>query len=349
MGFCIVDQGFSQLTIDQAQKLVREAHDLLRKSLVDVDCYEDAHQLRFQSEGVECATKQGAISGRGAGSFILRPYLWVDHKHLSRSNEVLIRVKDDLRDTPCTVGFSEITTTPETGSQGWDTSIDWNTPHAAPGNHENNCPDVVLGLFVARDIREGDTILVDETNISTKRVLSARDCHHCLIELPEPSADASENSLDSILCSIQASMQGSTGRCSAIYCSTKCRSAAQYSHHSVLCGKNSSWTETLRIGGKMLLQVLAYCVQHGCHPLDHPTIARLTPQYGAKRRISLLNTVQQPIEMLLQLGVDIFADQRFDTWVLVTLMARIDNNRWGKHTGDKEIAAVRSDSSWLQR
>jgi len=347
MGFCILSQGLSPRAINHAQELVKEALDLLRQCLVDVDCYSDAHQL-LQSDDMERLTTHRACQDAGAGSYVLRRYYWMDNEHFSRSKDVLTQVNEELRSTPCKVGFSKIPTTPEAGSNNWEVSIDWDTSESVHGSTENSRPDAMLGLFATRDIREGETILVDKTDVSAKRVLCDTDCHHCLIDLPKPSAEGSENSLDSILCSGSPYLPGTRRRCSAVYCSTTCQSAARDSHHSIMCGKDFTWAQGLMISDKILLQVLAYCVQHGCHPLDHPTVTRLTPQYGVKRYVSLFDTIEEPIEMLLELGVDIFVDQRFDTWVLIMLKARIDNNKWGKNTNDKEMAAVRSDNSWLQ-
>ncbi|KAI7152543.1 hypothetical protein KC316_g14887 [Hortaea werneckii] len=66
------------------------------------------------------------------------------------------------------------------------------------------------------------------------------------------------------------------------------------------------------------------------HPLSHPLIARLTPTYR-KEKISLFSLdhdVIVPNECLQQFGIDIFANPAYDTWVLFTLAARIENNSW---------------------
>ncbi|GAB1742177.1 hypothetical protein NU219Hw_g7739t1 [Hortaea werneckii] len=66
------------------------------------------------------------------------------------------------------------------------------------------------------------------------------------------------------------------------------------------------------------------------HPLSHPLIARLTPTYR-KEKISLFSLdhdIIVPNECLQQFGIDIFANPAYDTWVLFTLAARIENNSW---------------------
>lgn len=79
----------------------------------------------------------------------------------------------------------------------------------------------------------------------------------------------------------------------------------------------------------MQLRVLSVCVQAGEHPPEHPAIAQMVPH--------VVNTVQcvegmfvvmgwtlyahvtGPIKIVQTLGVDVFADPRYDTWVLMTM------------------------------
>lgn len=79
----------------------------------------------------------------------------------------------------------------------------------------------------------------------------------------------------------------------------------------------------------MFLRFLAICVQAGDHPLKHPVIAQMVPhivdtvQYVRERPAVLGWTFKAhiigPIEVLQTLGVDVFADLRYDTWVLMTM------------------------------
>lgn len=66
------------------------------------------------------------------------------------------------------------------------------------------------------------------------------------------------------------------------------------------------------------LQLLACCVQKGSHPLETPSIARLLPQYDADISISWTFRANfvTPLDVLENCGIDIFADARYDSWVL---------------------------------
>ena len=90
--------------------------------------------------------------------------------------------------------------------------------------------------------------------------------------------------------------------------------------------------------GRQASSVLLNCrlllcnIQDGIeHPLDHPLITRLTPTYREDRvhGFSLKTDIQIPNEALHRFGVDIFANQNYDTWVLLTIQARVLNNSCG--------------------
>ncbi|KAF2858198.1 hypothetical protein K470DRAFT_221698 [Piedraia hortae CBS 480.64] len=91
----------------------------------------------------------------------------------------------------------------------------------------------------------------------------------------------------------------------------------------------------------MRCRLLFYCLRDGVsHPLDHPLVARLTPNYYQLQpgRFQADYDIELPVSWLQRCGMDIFAaitKQNYDTWVLFTLWARISNNSWSDpiHTG----------------
>ena len=134
------------------------------------------------------------------------------------------------------------------------------------------------------------------------------------------------------------------GKCSAVYCNTSCRDGASTLYHEVLCGEDFGWLYEVNRSnnrreakavdkenaaeGAMWLRIIAICVQWGYHPLEHPLIARLTSQYKQDTtEWSLSGNIDRTQRILLQLGIDIFADVRYDTWVLQTIWSRIITNK----------------------
>lgn len=87
------------------------------------------------------------------------------------------------------------------------------------------------------------------------------------------------------------------------------------------CDAAELGTDTNSLTPLAFLRVLAISVQADCHPLQHPLIARLTPQYKSDMAIAwrLKDFITGPIAILQILGVDVFADLRYDTWVLQTI------------------------------
>ncbi|EMC98825.1 hypothetical protein BAUCODRAFT_145845 [Baudoinia panamericana UAMH 10762] len=85
--------------------------------------------------------------------------------------------------------------------------------------------------------------------------------------------------------------------------------------------------------GEVILRCrfLMRCIADGvAHPLDHTFIARLTPTYRRERPrlFSLEHDIVIPNDCLQRCGIDIFADSRYDTWVMFTIGAREVNNSW---------------------
>ena len=189
-----------------------------------------------------------------------------------------------------------------------------------PTDSTNTGAPTALGIFATRDIPEGFPFLIDTT------VLAATDnrartgkaleiCDNCCGDIPSDSTQ-----------------RCSTDCCTVVYCSEKCKDLAWRYYHLVLCKKDFNWIwddsktshPRYHLDGPMWLRILAVCVQSGAHPLEHPLIARLTPLYDEHfhRRWSLSNNIIMPIKILQQLGIDTYADSRFDTWVLQTLWNR---------------------------
>ncbi len=70
----------------------------------------------------------------------------------------------------------------------------------------------------------------------------------------------------------------------------------------------------------VLARALAICLQAGGHPLEHPNIAQLTEGSESVRTVWSLNgMVIGPLKVLEILGVNIFSDERYETWVMRTL------------------------------
>lgn len=106
-------------------------------------------------------------------------------------------------------------------------------------------------------------------------------------------------------------------------------------YHQPLCNQNFDWLFDPAMDAKDMDRVLdgliwprilATCVHNDCHPLEHPRIASLVPQLGMAPWNYRENIVQ-PLAVLQQLGVDIFQDPRYETWVLHSVWNRITANR----------------------
>jgi len=88
--------------------------------------------------------------------------------------------------------------------------------------------------------------------------------------------------------------------------------------------------EPLLICRALLALVVSTTSPQSQSPLDLPAIARLIPTYHRQlpRTFRLSTDIEIPNEALQQFSIDIFANPHYDSWVLFTLAARLQNNSW---------------------
>ena len=231
-----------------------------------------------------------------SGVITVRCWPWLSLSRLTRNQELVRGVNREFREAS---GVAETRiSTIRTPSEGGE---------VIQGND-------VLGVFATQDISTWQDVLVSHTIIAATSVESHKICHNCCRDI--------------------ASLGIPCTSCGATYCSQRCQTAAHNAYHKVLCGKDFSWVyDTARHDisqqATLFLRVLAICVQSRTHPLDHPLIARLTASYKGDHteHFTFTADIQTPIRILQELGVDPFADSRFDTWVLRTIWIRIVINK----------------------
>jgi hypothetical protein len=233
------------------------------------------------------------------GGVLTVNYPWTMERHLTRPPELVKSVNEELRgvDDEATCFLGKSTLAKDSGED-------------------------MLGMFAARDIRAGESILTDRTATGICSTPSPKACSNCYAR--------SSNTPRKATC------------CSESYCSAECLDLAMNTYHKVLCGKDMDWLQAPARGlthnasplrPLLMLRVLATCVQAGLDksPLDHPLIARLKPLANKDHLdvFTLTESIISPIKILEQLGVDVFANRNFDTEVLHSVWTRLANNKAG--------------------
>lgn len=253
-------------------------------------------------------------------------YAFTPEKYVNRGTDVIESAKSLFHETSssCRLDYS---------------------PVGLPPNSLEEKSSKSLGVFATRDIHFAELVVEDTTTIAASAVSAAapstlksnpnssRICDNCYGSIPRQS---SEHVLSDC--------------CSTPYCTARCRDMALASYHKVLCGQNFDWLyeesngklEPFVLNGPLWLRILAACVQSNCHPLDHPSIARLAPLHEKLSRIwALSNNIVTPFKILRQLGVDPTDDFRYDTWVLQTIWTRVINNQEEHTTPDgRQVRAI---------
>ena len=283
--------------------------------------------LELTEEWHEERTRRGPESlkdvppewGRGLhdGGVLLRQYPWMTADILHREPKFVFEdAQKELESasSKCTIRQTSVPSTRTDQSQS----------KPDPG---------VFGLFVTQDIRKHETILVDKTDLCATNTSDC--CQNCCGNLPTTIGSVTT-------CSC----------CGARYCSQDCSARALRIHHRVLCGKDFSFIKSdddeaaysAAPGGSVeslfWVRLLGIVVQESApHPLKTSIIARLTRQYGADFTIgfNLTQQIVTPIRIMQTLGIDVFANPKFDTWVLHTIRAHFFANYITVQIGEGEL------------
>jgi hypothetical protein len=140
--------------------------------------------------------------------------------------------------------------------------------------------------------------------------------------------------------------------CEMRFCSKTCWDRAEV-YHKLQCGRDLKNYDNARAcplvsaekvtEDRALLRVLATLVgENASHPLQSTALGALTVSYDGEdpERFSLVADIVRPIDMLTRLGVDVFANPAYDTWVVMTILARIRNNSRESYVEGRHVIAI---------
>jgi hypothetical protein len=298
-------------------------HDVLGQALFDCHCHWelaehwDQVSARFPSDHASAKAasmktllkrKIDAVAPLGGtlqeqkdrirdGGVVTVDYPWLETRHLVRSQEVIDTVNKELSS--------------HTGQQKCYLA---QSSLSSVGD--------MLGMFAARDLRSGESFLLDRTATSACSNTEEASCDNCFARIVANAVP--------------------TSCCAVLYCSPECHNLALVTYHVPLCGQDFTWLQAPAAGLThnasplrvlLMLRFLATCIQSGPsnHPLNHPLIARLQPlaNRGHVDVFTFTESIVTPIKILQQFGIDVFANQRFDAMILHTIWTRIANNKAG--------------------
>ena len=185
------------------------------------------------------------------------------------------------------------------------------------------------GVFASKDILKGETLLSDRSVYSATNEHNGEFCAGCC----GPINDGK------IIMDC----------CNAVFCCSGCQKDAMNNYHRILCGKDFTWMiepskkatveYTHALVPSLMLKVLATAIQQNTKPLRVTCVNTLDAGLGMGKDVlssfTLYENVVAPSHILRSLGVDIFADMRFDPWILQMLFLRLENNKHGNQIGQQ--------------
>lgn len=254
----------------------------------------------MSAEEIEKDEKSGAV--------YVRRYPWMSSALSTRSSQVILQANNSIRRNSgptCFVGKSKI--------RGKETDV--------------------LGMFAQIRLPAGMRFLCDITNLCAVEN-STKACSTCCMTL--------SGGRFPIL----------TRCCGMRFCSVTCWERADV-YHRLQCGRDLKGFENARAcplvsaekaaDDRVLLRILATVIgDNAPHPLRSVVLGALTASYDRENaeRFSLATDIVRPIDMLTRLGVDIFTNQTYDTWVIMTILTRIRNNSRESHVNGRHLIAI---------
>ena len=267
----------------------------------------------METTGGDCMT----TNFRNGGVY-MRQYPWMTTDELQRSDFLVEKIRNEFAKTTngkCTIARTILS------SQ--DPSAD------------------ELGVFATQDIPAHDVVLVDVTPIGVSN--DPGSCPTCSVNLQDRPPDIQV---------IFPAEPRNLPCCNERYCSSICADMALQTFHPTICGKDLSFLPPIRAPGtphppsgcqcnywplisRLLFRCLASAIHTNTHPLYTTLLSRFKASYtGDHILIFNFSNIVDAFKILENLNVDIFADLRFDTWVLQTIQCRIANNKSGMDTED---------------
>lgn len=271
------------------------------------DLIEEHLDLKLKAVPLERKTGDWMSDFRNGGVY-MRQYPWVTVDEQRRSDSLIEKVKNEFVEASggkCTVARSFI------------------------NDHVSSTDE--LSVFATQDICEDDMVLIAITPIGVTD--DPDGCPTCSVSLQDRPPD------------LQAIFPGepcSLPCCNDRYCSSICADLALQTFHPPICSKDLSFLLPIRahdpshppsadswsLASRLLLRCIASAVHTNTHPLA--LLSRFKASYtGDHMLIFNFSNVIDAFKILQTLNVDIFADLRFDTWVLHTIQCRIANNKAG--------------------
>lgn len=232
------------------------------------------------------------------------PYPWIVPEELARSNTAVKRQKARFKEASSTAIIAA----------------------SSVGGMSNDN----FGVFAKCDIPKGQCVVLDKSIFCDYNIPGRDYCGACCESLVDKSIPVS--------C------------CQTRFCSDDCKSKALSNYHKTICSKDFAWlydeckdvdfqSDAIPL---VMLKILATAVQQGVKPLSLPCVATLTASYhnDTLSFFRLQHNVVTPIRILQTLGVDVFVNSRFDSWIIQTLFLRIENNMEGSTFGKRTSIGI---------
>lgn len=258
------------------------------------------------------------------GSVYALPLPWVDPLSSQRSTTVRERLAAELE---VLSGF---------------TCVLKDLPSDVARSDDHDCN----GLFANVDFPPNHTILSQDTVLAATNAEDPR-CASCCQPLLKKQAQRSERCCNLKFCSLECQARANHLFHDPANCCLETETSDEASFTIITSSALQTESDPIRVTRLLLNRLLQLLVKeyrdNGTPPLEHRDVktlhARLSPTKAVT--FSFANDIQRPIYQLQSLGIDVFANQHFDTWIILDIIRRMKINQWE----EEEIRPSKSNRS----
>lgn len=230
------------------------------------------------------------------GEVAVRQYPWMDKTMLRRGDDILKALNEDYAKS------SKLSPTKSIVFRKSQVQCDSKPATERSKNQQ-------WGVFAAKDLAGDELIVMDWSNVA--HINTFNRCEACL----------------GILSKIHANNVYSDG---SAYCSLLCLKRASDTYLMCTIGQtfDFKFESTWDMAAWLDVRIFGTLVQENAsHPLTGKFMRRYDAAYSYRVLIlNLLRFMQDSAQILRKLGIDIFKDHRYDTWVLLTIRFRCHTN-----------------------
>lgn len=187
-----------------------------------------------------------------------------------------------------------------------------------------------IGVIATIDMPANQKLFADKASLTALNVSNER-CLWCFDLLAKKKGKHVQTPCGRDYCTLSCLSKANR----SFHNSDECTSAAPPTHAKLTIRpvdekENDVESATRRLMSRVLLACVNGYKKHGTSPLQHKLLRHINLDFanGEKMFFSFERDLKEPMLYLEKLGVDIYSNEYFDAWVIMTIWAKLLKSMW---------------------